>query len=657
MIENPIAFEDDTLRVELSHSSEQIKITLEDKISGKRWKPAPLLRLLFHNKMYQRVDTAEHYKTQLLESTENGARLVVTLGGICKLSLGLWMRLVGGELVVHLHLAELYEENPALYRWAVIDLFPGLMRVGADGELLLPITTGVRCHPRGKPALRDRFLIYGEQERVELLPLLPFCAAAESDGGLMALATRAAADSACYVATDGQDNGEIGLGFSFRRRWPDPLDFQTREIRIIPIPRDERTDLFVARRLRRHVMEDLGKSTLHQRAAESAEVAYALSAYTMKAFFGIQNETGFMRQVISPGDLGSGTNLDIMMTFDGCKDALQRLHRAGIDKIETEMTGWSPRGHDGLYPTRLPPDERFGGETGFRDLLRFGQDLGYHTSVHDNYVDGYKVSPDWNANHAIHDIYGEPLVMGLWGGGITYKLWPLALPKERLEDQMRQVQKLGVSGVYYLDAMGNPLEVNYHPKHGGSRSGNAEGVQRVLQSACKIFGAAATECGYLYAVVFADCIATIDWNGKPEWKKNFNPQWPVTALCDRQLPIWQLALHDSVMLEGHGLTWPDVMTKVLFGLHPRTEWCLRPGTYIPPLDDVMIAALKADYDLTIGRFGYLQTLQMTNYEELEDGVVISSFEDGTKVVVNFNTEELYVNNERVGRPQNLMPNE
>ena len=61
------------------------------------------------------------------------------------------------------------------------------------------------------------------------------------------------------------------------------------------------------------------------------------------------------------------------MTFAEARACLQRVHDTGIDKIFTEMVGWNPRGHDGMYPTRLPPEERLGGEKGFRELLGLRQ--------------------------------------------------------------------------------------------------------------------------------------------------------------------------------------------------------------------------------------------------------------------------------------------
>jgi len=92
-----------------------------------------------------------------------------------------------GELVVRMPMTEVYEDKPVTFRLFSVILLPGLMTTTAD--ILLPLRTGYLCRTTGKPRVRDRFLIYGEQPRWELLPLMPLAAVQGEDGGLMVLAT------------------------------------------------------------------------------------------------------------------------------------------------------------------------------------------------------------------------------------------------------------------------------------------------------------------------------------------------------------------------------------------------------------------------------------------------------------------------------------
>ena len=146
-------------------------------------------------------------------------------------------------------MAALKEDKAIAYRAFSAIILPGLLRT--TGKLVLPLNTGIVCNCAGKPKVADRFMIYGEQGRWELLPTLPVAAAGE----LMVLATGGAAETECHVATDGAGGGEVAFGMSFRQFWPDPVEMETRVLRYVPIPAKADPVVFVAKRLRRHVME------------------------------------------------------------------------------------------------------------------------------------------------------------------------------------------------------------------------------------------------------------------------------------------------------------------------------------------------------------------------------------------------------------------
>jgi hypothetical protein len=644
----PITFRDDKLSVTLSEHHERLWLTLEDLSRSKTWGEVPLMALEVYSKMEQRIEVLERYQVDVFESVPGGAHVVVS-DNWRGISLGLWVRIIDGELSVFLQPMEVYERDPALYRVFNIKLLPGMMSTGRGGHLLLPLLAGAMCFPDDKPKLSDRFMIYGQQERWELLPQLPFCAVSSPDGGLVAIPVQCAADTECHAATDGAGSGEVALGFVLRHRWPDPVDFGLREIRYSTIPEDQTPYVFAAKRMRRHMIEDLGKKTLKQRAQESPQADYLINAYMVKMFYGLQKHKLFPYPAdYKPGDTRFEGQFHVGMTFSEGKECLKKLHDAGIDKIVTEAVGWNSRGHDGLLPTRVPPDERVGGERQFRDLMAYGNLLGYHMSVHDNYIDAYQASPDFDYDTTIIDIHGEPLVCGQWAGGISYRQNGLALGYDRLEGELRKMQSMGCRGHIYLDAVGNPLEVNYHPKNGGPRSTHEKGVVRMLDVAREVFGSSGAEWGFLYSCIPVDCITNI-WYGSNAL--NTHPEWPISQMCDKQVPIWQLTMHGLTMLEGHGYTWKDVMSKVLFASHPRAEWSKRRTIY-PALDEV-IGAMKAEYDLIFGKLGHLQTLEMTDYRELSENVFATNYEDGTEIIADFGAERLTVDGKEVERAAEL----
>ncbi len=636
----------ETLALELVSEDQRLVATLTDVTTGRSWGPVPLLALEVFDKPLKRVERVADWTVEHVETLGDGFHVMVRdmQHGI---EAGIWLRLVDGELSVLVPVIEVYERDPVMYRLFAVDVLPGLLQV-RNGHLLLPINTGMLCPTATAPAVKDRFLIYGEQERWELTPTLPFCAAFDAQGGLMALARQGACDAECRVETDGKGGGAAGFAVSLRRFWPDPVDLSNREIRFMPLSAKDDPTVSCARRLRRHVVGDLGKKTLAERAAESPAVAYLLEAYVMKLFHGVEQH-GYMMAGQKP--LNPGT-FQKYMTFAEAGQCLEKLKRAGVDKILTQCTGWNARGHDGLYPVRFPVDERLGGEAGFRDMIRTGNALGYNMQVHDNFIMQNLAAPGFDCDYAIIDIYGDPLIHGRWAGGPEASGWPLAMPEARIAGHMRQMQALGLKGMYYVDYMQQPLEVNYHLKQGGPRADCARGQSLIVEEGRRIFGACGTEFGFLPCAVAADHISTC---GDPWHLTMCKPEWPIIALIDhkRVVPVWQIAMSGLVALEArNGVAWANAMQCVLFGGVPRDEWAVRPGV-MPVLDDARIRAQKAIYDLCVVRFGYLKHREIVAYKKHRDDCHETTFDDGTEVIADFASGELLVNGSAIPMPPEL----
>jgi len=639
-----LTFGDARLKAVLDGDEKQLTLQLTDVASGRAWPAVGLLTLEVHSRTEVRTVRLNEYEVLEAAPVDHGVHVTVR-DAFRQVYVGLWLRIIDGELSVMIPPAELREDREIMYRVFGVEVLGGLMTAGPDGQLLLPINTGVLCSPAGKEKLSDSFLIYGEQSRWELLPTLPVCGSAGPDGGMGAVAVQGAEDMRCDVATDGKGSGRVGLAVTFRRHWPDPVDFGHREIRYLPLSPSEDLVHTVAKRLRRHVMEDHGKPTIAQRAAESPEVAYLLEAFIMKLFYGIQNQGTMMIGKDKAGPL----IWQRVMSFAQAGQNLRRLKDAGVEKVYTQSVGWNPRGHDGTWPTRFPIEQRLGGERSFRELIELGKSLGYQMNIHDNYNAANLKSPDTNLEYVIHDINLTPAVTGCWGGGPKCSNWGLALPRERVEGVMAQMKALGLSGVHYMDGMGNPLYVNYHRTHGGPRGDHARGFVRYLNSSREIFGATGTECGFLYCAIPADLIVT----GGSAWHMGLcSEDWPVTALLDKRVPVWDLALHGLLVKENHGEHWQGAMECVLMGDKPRTEWSAEPGI-MPVLDDELIARIKGKFDICVKRFGHLTAEELTEWSAPADGVQQTRFADGTEVVADFNAQRLTVNGEPIERPAGL----
>ncbi len=634
--------EDNRIRLSLREEDDGLKAQVTDLKTGRNWRESDLVHIEIYEKMERRKRWIREFNKCSVEKSQSG--LYVFVGNEqYEFSFGIYLRIEDGEIIVEIPFPEVYELKPQIMLIFSISCFPDTGHIASSGSMLLPLQSGVLVSPAKGKNISDRFLIYGEQACWELLPLLPVCSLCDNDGGLIFLATKGAGETECFVKSDSEGWGSMSLSFSFRRFWPDPLYSGERQIRIIPV--DEKQDLLhaTARRLRRHIIDDLGKPTLEQRRQESPEVDYLLDAFIMKTFHGMQ-PIGHASKTEKKDKLSSANPFVATLTFAETRAYLEKIRQAGVDKALIQCVGWNPRGHDGMWPSRFPIERRVGGIEEFRKLIAYGSSIGYQINVHDNFLSQYRSSPDFNGSIVIHDQWSQPDLRGFWGGGETYVTWPQCLGNDYMRAEMSRMKELGLEGMYYIDGMGNPLECNYNPVHAGARQEYADGVQRILQMGKNVFGAVGTECGFLYSAVPADCMVMCG-HAKMLTLCEASSH-PLLNMIVDFVPLWQLALHGLIVHENHRLAWKDIMDCVLYGSHPRDEWSARPDFH-SALTEERIALIKKKYDVCLKQFGYLQTLEMKSWKHLDDHLYETIYEDGTTITADYEKEELFHNGQLI----------
>mgnify|MGYP006286376813 CR=1 FL=1 len=632
-------------------STEHISVSIEEKQgqphlslkhgeTGREWGPLPLLQFDVFNIMDQRLDPPVTPVVRSQMSVGNGLHLEL-FDRQHRIALGVLVEIRAGRLAVRLLMSEWFEHDDSAFRLYNVHVLPGLMSVDDAGDLLLPIGPGLQVSPKESPETTDRFLIYGEQSRWELLPNLPVASVGDSRSVLAAVATGCPEDASLRVWTDGKGSGGIDAGACLRENWIDPVDQLDREIEFVPAKPQPDLLHTTAEVLRRHVVEDMKLRSLKDRAAESETIRYLFDAISTKMRFGVLNQGIGRAHPLDP-DFGKYLN---DLTFSEAADMLKRIKDAGIDHVHTIGVGILPNGHDGCYPSHDIFNSRAGGREGFVKMVEAGNALGYQMQIHDNYNEGYEVSPDFDWRWCSRDLYGQPQKRGRWGGGQAYLQWMRALPEERVEAPMRRLRDLGLTGIGYIDAVGNPLYRNYSPEHGGPRRHHAEGIERVLKAADEIYGGVSIECGFLYSA--RHCVTVCSPNA-PYGTRPFRPEWPLSKLKFDLVPLYRLALSGLIASEKHGNSdKKQMMECLLFGLHPRFNGLsARNASGSHAVNDEFIGRMKTFYDVCCTEYGHLQLERMTRWERESDGVERTAFEDGTDVLADYNKETVEINGAR-----------
>ncbi|MCC6578901.1 MAG: hypothetical protein IT440_00535 [Phycisphaeraceae bacterium] len=536
------------------------------------------------------------------------------------------------------------EENRPHFRLMGIRPLPGLLRTSPRGSLLAPIQSGVLIHPGHHRAMQDAFLIYGQQHRWEDMPMLPVCAMLEPDAGLAILAERGDCDTQCEVRIGEDHAGIVGFSCRYRYLWPDPVDPIDRVLRYVLLDESNATYSGVGRRVNRFLRETHGMKTLAEKCEQSPALRYAARAMTMKTFHGMKD----LNQ-----DDGFGT-YHLHQTFAETRQQLHKLKQAEVEQVYVQLVGWNMDGHDGRWPTRFPIDPRPGGEAGFRELIRAGQQLGYQMQVHNNYAD----STNWQLDAVVQTIWGHPLPRSFWGGGPMCGLNPRKLGRETAIRDMLKLRDMGVAGMAYLDSVGLPLEVDYDPLHGGPRRSHAEGIAWIVELAREVFSACGVETGFFYVAKHADYIGSCPLRNLCACHQPTSPT-PIHAMIDERVPLWHIAFHGMLVHTINDESSPStgkLLEAAETGGSPRSDFT---GEHPDPngdifamqWDDRLLPVYRMKYDILIRQLGDNAFAFIVDHRKRDDARYQTTFSNGCVVDVDYTARRLLRNGREIPIPE------
>lgn len=213
----------------------------------------------------------------------------------------------------------------------------------------------------------------------------------------------------------------------------------------------------------------------------------------------------------------------------------------GFDRVCVYNAGWNRGGYDSMYPTRLPPNPERGTEAEFRAAAEYAHSLseGYIFSVHDNYYECYRNSPEFPEEKISRDESGALRRGGIWRGG---RAWHLCsdFSLEYAERDLPRIAELTGRGSIYLDVFGSAVPLScFHPEHRHGQREDYASRRKVLKLAKQIFGSVATEQSpHEYCADIVDLGAFCPVGG------TFLPQCRLPLI---PVPLWQLVFHDSVL--------------------------------------------------------------------------------------------------------------
>lgn len=161
---------------------------------------------------------------------------------------------------------------------------------------------------------------------------------------------------------------------------------------------------------------------------------------------------------------------DSYITFYERANQIQTLAEKGVKKAYTHFDGWGHHGYDNLHPDPFPPHEAAGGAAGMRHLAKTTEEAGFIFGIHDQYRDYYYDAPSFTFDEAVMQADGSHPFCSIWYGGKHSFLCSAKAPAYVRKNYNRFAELDIPIGASYLDVFSVvDLDECFSPDHPATR--------------------------------------------------------------------------------------------------------------------------------------------------------------------------------------------
>ena len=409
----------------------------------------------------------------------------------------------------------------------------------------------------------------------------------------------------------------------------------------------EATYLDIAKKYREYMLEERRCVPIKQRKKEQPMLEYIKDSVEIR----IRMAWKPAPSPIEDQTLENEPEMHVACTFDNVKNFVTRLKASGVEKAEICLIVWNVKGHDGRWPTTFPVEPALGGEEKLRELISYAKECGYKIIGHTNSTDCYHISEYFdNGEIATRHKNGNINRNASWSGGRMYDLCP-EKAWEFAQDMLPQVADLGFEGAHYIDVISYaPIRTCFHEKHPCTGRQTVEYYEKIANLSKKLFGGFSSEGTFDHAAHYLDYGLYTKMNRARH------------VCMDEGVDFWEMVFHGIIMTNpgtnvvNYPIKTPeDRLLIARYNARPAfyvysafmsngQNWMGNNDLKIDSEESITktVSVIKKAYD-EYQEVSYLQEEYIEECKCLSEDVYVTTYSDGTSIVVNYNDTE-YVNN-------------
>lgn len=330
---------------------------------------------------------------------------------------------------------------------------------------------------------------------------------------------------------------------------------------------------------------------------------------------------------------------EVTTTFSQAEEIISDLKSSGIHHIDLTFHGWQKKGNNATTK-EFSLESSLGSMREFSSLINMTHDLGYTFKLNVDLITGnpeyLKLTP---RNVGIRSAEGDVLLSSSYAENfylnpnISYNLNQKLI--EKLSD-------LNVDGIQYTK-IGELVFRDYNPKYMYQREQTAEIFQHMLAKARSALGYSSVENGNAYVLKHTDHV---------QFPSNLTNNFYV---LDETVPFYPIVLRGKV---SYSMVHANLRSDYDEGLLKALEYGAIPSFVLThsssrELMDTSIRGvfsssynnwkdkLLAEYEI-FDQLASTFHLQIINHAKIAQGVYETEYENGVKVIVDYNTNSFQI---------------
>lgn len=340
-------------------------------------------------------------------------------------------------------------------------------------------------------------------------------------------------------------------------------------------------------------------------------------------FMGIERRNWILRDMVST------------TTFSQAQEILDDLHNAGVSNLDVTLWNWDEGSLSSQTPQAFAVDKRLGGEAGLEALAADAHQRSQRLFLTRDYL---PISPGAKGVFpyldAVRGVDGLPLGSSETG----YLLNPQVALDRYVSKDLPEMKELGIDGMQ-LNTFAMIALPDKNSRYPFTREGFAGTWMEIAKLTTNTLGAATMTGSNIYAASYSDCLVMT-----PLDSTHYD-------IFDETIPLYQIAIHGLVQYTGEPFNLISdyqrmYLRQIEYGAISYFILSKESSSNLvrTPADELYSSQYTYWKNEVIKQYenmqslAFLQSQFITDHSRLAEGVYQTTYEDGTKIIVNYTTD-------------------